>query len=173
MKHFMNWSHWLLLAALCFSTALQAQQPPRPPHPPHPPLHEGLRPDPMQAAFFSPEMVMQHQGELELTEEQRNNIINEMKTAQNNFTDWQWDLKAKMEAMKKLVEIDKVDESKVMEQLEKILALEKKIKTQQLQLMIRVKNQLTAEQIKRLKELKGKRRSKRPTPPTPPTPKKK
>ncbi len=144
----------LLIAFLAISQMALAQVPPH--HgPAHGPPHGGPKgKDPLRAAFFPPEMVMRHQGQLKLTEEQRQYIIAQMQEAQSNFTSWQWALQAEMEKMAKLVEADQIDQSKALTQLEKVLELEQKIKTEQLKLMINIKNKLTAEQRKQLQAIK-------------------
>jgi Spy/CpxP family protein refolding chaperone len=139
---------------LCFSQMAVAQGPPPGP-PPHGPAHAGPKgKDPLREAFFPPEMVMRHQGEIKLSDEQRQYIIKEMQEAQNNFTNWQWNLEAEMQKMEELVKADQIDQTKAIAQLEKVLVLEKNIKTQQLKLMINIKNKLTAEQRKQLQKIK-------------------
>lgn len=150
---------------LCFSQVLAAQGPPPHHGPPHGAPHAGQKgKDPMRKAFFPPEMVMRHQGEIKLSDEQRQYIIKQMQEAQSNFTSWQWNLQSEMEKLAKIVEADQVDESKALAQLEKVLALEKQIKTQQMKLMISIKNKLTAEQRKALQKIKEEHMPKAPKP---------
>ena len=109
--------------------------------------------DPMEEHFFPPELVMKHQRTIGLTAEQREIIKTDVQTAQATFTDIQWELHDEMETMKELVESEQVDEGQVLDQLEKILTLERQIKRAQLTLMVRIKNTLTPDQQKKLWEL--------------------
>ena len=106
--------------------------------------------DPLGKHFFPPELVMQHQRGIGLTAEQRETIKHAVQTAQETFTDAQWDLQDAMQSMGELVNKEQVDEAEALNQLEEILALERQIKRAQLTLMVRIKNTLTAEQQKKL-----------------------
>ncbi len=112
--------------------------------------------DPMGKAFFPPELVMQNQDAIGLTEAQRNSINKELQSAQSEFMNLQWDLSKESEKLKSLIEKEKPSEKDVLEQLDKILAIENKIKKRQLTLLIRIKNQLTHEQQEKLQQLKNK-----------------
>ncbi len=110
--------------------------------------------DPIEANTFPPELVMRYQQAIGLSEEQRDGIKKEVQTAQNSFTDLEWDLKNEMESFISLIEHDRVDEKKALGQLEKILALETRIKRTHLTLAIRIKNVLTKEQQDQLRGLR-------------------
>lgn len=144
-----------------FAQPLLSQRPPGPPPhgKPHPgPPPSGSRAEVLGNSFFPPEMVMRHQNDISLSEEQRKFIIAQVQDAQKNFTEWQWNLEAEMEKMNKLTEGEKVEEAQALVQLDKVLALEKQIKTQQLKLMISIKNKLTPEQQKKLQSIKEEHR---------------
>lgn len=61
----------ILLCVLGYNAMLLAQQPPSD--------------DPIGKAFFPPELVMQNQQAINLTEAQRNSFAKEMQTAQSEF----------------------------------------------------------------------------------------
>ena len=84
--------------------------------------------DPMGKAFFSPELVMQNQQAINLTEAQRNSISKEIQNAQAEFMILQWDISKETEKFKLLIEKEKPGEAVVTEQLEQMLAIENKIK---------------------------------------------
>jgi Spy/CpxP family protein refolding chaperone len=111
--------------------------------------------DPMGKAFFPPELVMHNQDAINLTETQRNSISKEMQEAQGEFMTLQWDLSKETEKLKLLVEKEKPVEQEVVEQLDKILAVENKIKKKQITLLVRIKNLLSHEQQEKLQKLKG------------------
>ena len=117
------------------------------------------QPDPKPEDFaathmFSPELIMQYQQTLGLTEEQKNYIKTEIRKLQTRVTEWQWQLEDGVEKLEALVKPDKLDEQAVIAQLDKVLTLEHDIKRANLFLLIRLKNKLTPEQQARLRELK-------------------
>ena len=133
----------LALATLMLSasTALRAQQP-------------GGQ-DPIGANLFPPELVMQHQQEIGLTDEQRSYITGEIQQAQKRATDLQWQLQREVETMAGLLQHDTVDEARTMAQLDRVLAAEREIKRIQLTLVVRIRNRLTSDQRARLTALRG------------------
>jgi Spy/CpxP family protein refolding chaperone len=114
--------------------------------------------DPIGKAFFSPELMMQNQQAINLTEVQRNNISKEMQNAQSEFMTLQWDLEKESEKFKSLIEKEKPGEMEVLEQLERMLVIENKVKKRQITLLIRLKNLLSHEQQEKLQNLKAKGR---------------
>ena len=129
---------------LLFNTAtLGAQDPPS---------------DPLGENLFPPELVMQHQQALGLTDEQKTLLKTELRQAQARFTELQWQLQNEMEKMVELVKQDRVDESQTLAQLDKILNLEREIKRAQIALLIRIKNRLSPEQQMKLREIRSKPR---------------
>ena len=127
----------IILTLLLFSF-LAAQQPPE---------------DPLRDVLFPPEVVMQHQQAVGLSDEQKNNLKVEVRQAQLKFTELQWTLQDEMERLVSLVKQSKVDEKQAASQLDKVLAAEHEIKRAQLMLLIRIKNNLTAGQQTQLREL--------------------
>ena len=132
------------LIALLFLTAIaaRAQQPAN---------------DPIGEAFFPPELVMQHQQSIGLTDQQKTFLKTELRKAQTRFTELQWQLSDESEKLVTLVKQEPADEPAVLAQLDKVLNAEREIKRTQLSLAIQIRNNLTPEQRARLTELrKGK-----------------
>src|SRR5712692_7585902 len=77
-----------------------AQQPPGPVHP--------VPVDRLGKNLFPPDMVMQHQQALGLSEEQRTLIKGEVQTAQMRFTEFHWQLQSEMETIVDLVKQGRV-----------------------------------------------------------------
>jgi Spy/CpxP family protein refolding chaperone len=111
--------------------------------------------DPMGKTFFSPELIMQNQEAIGLSESQKNSINKEIQAAQSEFMNWQWELSKEAEKFKSLIEKEKPSEKDVLEQLAQVLSIENKIKKRQITLLIRIKNLLTKEQRDKLQVLKG------------------
>jgi Spy/CpxP family protein refolding chaperone len=110
--------------------------------------------DPIGHDFFSPDLVMQNQKAINLTETQRNTISKEMQNAQTEFMALQWDLQKETEKFKSLVEKETLTETQVLDQMERLLTIENKIKKRQISLMVRIKNLLSHEQQEKLRKLK-------------------
>jgi Spy/CpxP family protein refolding chaperone len=128
----------LMTLPLLFLSTLVAQQPPE---------------DPMRDVLFLPEVVMQHQQAVGLSDEQKNNFKVEVRQAQLKFTELQWTLQDEMERLVSLLKQPKVDEKQAASQLDKVLAAEREIKRAQLMLLIRIKNNLTTAQQTQFREL--------------------
>jgi Spy/CpxP family protein refolding chaperone len=111
-------------------------------------------PDPFAGSFFSPELVIQNQTQIGLSDDQRAYLKNEIRQAQLKFTDLQWKLQDEVEKMVALVKQPHPDEQKVLAQLENVLSAEHEIKKQQVTLMVRIKNKLTPEQQAKLDDLR-------------------
>ena len=139
----------VLLWFLVFCPGLLIAQQPAPP--------QLQAPDAIGEALFPPELVMQHQQELGLTTEQRNFIRTELQKTQPRLIDLQFQLHDEVETMASLLKQDRVDEQRVLAQLDKVLNQEREIKRQHISLLLRIKNQLSTEQQARLREMRGKR----------------
>lgn len=143
----------LLAVSLCLVTASSAQQ--------YAPDVDREATDRLQELFFPPELVMRNQKMLELTPEQEQFILKEMQQAQAQFTELHWKLQREVEDLILLLKTDSADEGSVIEQFEKTIALENDVKRTRLRLALRIKNQLTGEQLRRLLEVR-RRWSRRP-----------
>jgi len=130
---------FILLCVFTFSATLFAQQ--------------NTSDDPIGKAFFSPELVMQNQQAIGLTETQRASIQKEMQSAQSEFMTLQWDMQKESEKLKALVEKDNPAEAEVTAQLDRLLSLENKVKHRQITLLVRIKNSLTAGQQAKLRKI--------------------
>ncbi len=105
--------------------------------------------------FFPPELVMQHQSEIGLQDTQRAALASAIQQSQSKFTDIQWKLSAEGEKMGRLLRGAQVDETQVLEEVDRVLALEREIKRAQISLMVRIKNTLTAAQQAKLAEIRN------------------
>lgn len=112
--------------------------------------------DPLGDSLFPPELVMQHQQAIGLSEEQKNSLKAELRKAQMRFTELQWQLQDETEKLIALVKQERVDEQQTLAQLDKVLGAEREIKRAQFSLLIQIKNNLTPEQRSRLQEIKNK-----------------
>ena len=113
--------------------------------------------DPLGRYLIPPDLIMGHSQELNLLDKQRAAIKSEVQKAQSKFIDMQWDMKEETEKMVRLLQQTPADEARILEQADKVMALEREIKKTQLALLIRIRNALTAEQIAKLDEIRRKR----------------
>ena len=140
----------LLISGVLISA--QAQQPDpgqqsRAPVPPPPP------PD-LADAMFPPDMIMQHQRELGLTDEQKTFMRAEINKTSARFNDLQWQLQDTMEALHETMKANNVNEQQALAQLDKVLDTEREIKKLHMGLAIRIKNNLTPEQVQKLQNMR-------------------
>lgn len=116
--------------------------------------------DPFDENFFSPELVMQHQQAIGLSEEQKSFFKTEFRKAQAQFTELQWQLQDELEKLVALIKQESVNEPITLAQLDKVLSIEQSIKRAQTALLIKVKNNLSPDQRAQLKQLKAKSKPK-------------
>lgn len=109
--------------------------------------------DPMARVFFPPDRVIGHAQEIGLEDAQRSAIRAEVQKAQPKFLDLQFDAQSEMEKLVRLASEKRVDEAKVLGQLDRVLGIEKEIKRTQILLLVRIKNTLTPAQQAKLEEL--------------------
>ena len=106
----------------------------------------GQQGDPFARFFFPPELVMQHQGEIGLTDAQRTSLTSAIQQAQSKFVETQFKLAAEGEKLSRVIQGANVDEGQALEQVDRILALEREMKRAQIGLLVRIKNVLTPAQ---------------------------
>jgi Spy/CpxP family protein refolding chaperone len=141
----------LLVMPLAAQLNAQVSQPHIPPHGPSP----GQQHDPFGQFLFPPELVMKHQGEIGLQDAQRSALQTAIQQAQSKFVDVQWKLSAEGEKLGRLLQNATANEAQVLEQVDRILELEREVKRTQIGLLVRIKNTLTPAQQAKLMELRG------------------
>jgi len=118
--------------------------------------------DPMKRALVEPIMALEFAQEIGLTRAQRKQIEDELKAASVKFRPLQERLRSETRTMFELLERPGVTEKEALDQLERMLDLEKQIKQVNLLCSLHVRAQLSPEQRERLQSL--------PVPPPPPPP---
>ena len=141
----------LAVALLLGAARLAAQGPPTGQRGP------GQDKDDWARSFFVPELVMQHQTEIGLQDAQRATLTSAVQQAQGKIMEVQWKLSAEAEKLGRLIQTTQVDETQVLEQADRILALEREVKKAQISLLVRIKNTLTAAQQGKLMEIRGRK----------------
>jgi Spy/CpxP family protein refolding chaperone len=140
----------IVAVAIAFSVvpaiAQESPQPeqPRTPKPPHDPF----------GPMFPPEMVMQNQRELGLTDQQKTYMRTEIGKTSARFNDLQWHLHDAMEVLHETMKASQVNEQQALAQLDRVLETEREIKRLHMELAIKIKNNLTPEQQQKLQSLR-------------------
>ena len=125
---------------------------------------ESDRLDPIKKLLFPPELIMQHRSQLNLDDEQQEIIKLELQGAQTAVFDLRWQMKDESEHLAELLQMRPIDEAELLEQADRVMALEKQIKTSHLTMLVRLKNMLSDQQIELLGELRKARPSDRKRP---------
>jgi Spy/CpxP family protein refolding chaperone len=111
--------------------------------------------DPLAKILYAPELVMSHQEAIGLTDRQRAAIVDAMKEMQSKaLVETQFKLSAAGEKLQSSLARSSVDEAAVLQQIDEMLTLEREVKRAQMTLLVRIKNQLTAEQRAQLDKLR-------------------
>ena len=154
----------MMLSAVFLGSSLiaSAQPQPQPPQPVNdgerqqmPPRQPRPNDDPLGDVMFPPEMIMQHQRELALTDVQKQFMRAEIQRTTNRFNELQWQLQDAMEALHETMKGTQVNEQQAMAQLDKVLDAEREIKAIHMQMNIRIKNQLTQDQQMKLQTMRN------------------
>jgi Spy/CpxP family protein refolding chaperone len=109
--------------------------------------------DPFATYLFPPDRVMAKSQEIGLEDAQKRAIRDEVQKVQLKFTDLQFELQDESGKMVRLLQAKPVDEARVLNEVDRILGLEKQIKKLQVSLLVRIKNILTPAQQARLTEI--------------------
>lgn len=104
--------------------------------------------------LYPPELIMQNQGRLRITESQREAILQEIYKVQATATQVQWRVSDESEKLNQLLERESVQESEVLAQADRMMNWETAVKRAQLTMLIRIRNILTAEQRAMLRDLR-------------------
>ena len=105
-------------------------------------------------ALYPPELVMEHQNEIGLSESERQVLRQSVQQAQAKFTDLQWRLSAETERLETILREQVVGEREVLEQVDRVLALERELKRTKIALLVRIRNTLTPDQRAKLATLR-------------------
>ncbi|MDQ5858523.1 MAG: periplasmic heavy metal sensor [Acidobacteriota bacterium] len=110
--------------------------------------------DPIGRNLFPPELVMSHQQQIGLEEDQRETIKKEIGKAQSKFLDLQFQMQRESERLIQLLQARSLEEARILAQADAVMRLETETKKTHLSLLIRIKNALTAEQQTKLMDIR-------------------
>ena len=114
----------------------------------------GPKDDVFKGKLFAPNVILEHQAELELSKQQFTEIKKAVVEVQANVAEHEWDLREAYQSI--MGELDKapVDEQQVLEHVSAALRAENEVKKLQVTMLIRLKNLLTSEQIEYLESVR-------------------
>ncbi len=110
--------------------------------------------DPLFSTLFPPELIMQHRRAIGLEDDQRDEISDMIQELQREVVRLQWKFLDEIEQLTEVTGGTRVDLDRALDQMDSVLETEKQIKQAHLEMLIRIKNLLTAEQQGRLEELR-------------------
>ena len=115
---------------------------------------QGPQKDPFKGKLFAPNVILEHQDELDLSKEQFTAIRAAVVEVQGAVAEHEWDLReAYQRAMADLDE-SPVDEDKVLESIDAALRAENEVKKLQVAMLVKLRNLLTDEQMAYLQSVK-------------------
>lgn len=106
--------------------------------------------DLMGSHLIPPEIIVQHREAIDLTEDQLKRIRRHVESVDTLMPSLHQRVEQETLAMVELLSAGKVDESAAIKQLQQVLEAEQAIKQLHLKIMIRIRNELTSEQIQKL-----------------------
>jgi Spy/CpxP family protein refolding chaperone len=107
----------------------------------------------LKGRLFGPELVLKHQSRLKLSEKQREAIGVELKRVQAQAAESDWTLMSEAAELQELIDKYPVDAKAVMSGVDKIFAAENRKKRLYVEMLVNIKNILTAEQVSYLKSV--------------------
>lgn len=116
-------------------------------------LRRGGPPDDFGRFLFPPDMVMQRQREIGLTEAQKTLIIGATQKLESDVVSLNWKLTDEHQKLNDLVRATPIDSAATLAQIDKVLDLERQIKRVHIATLVRIKNALTSDQQRTLREL--------------------
>jgi Spy/CpxP family protein refolding chaperone len=114
----------------------------------------GHGPPAFMRQLFPPELVMQHRHEIGLEAAQQEAITKAIQATQAEVLEIQWEVEDEQRKLEDLIAAAEVDEEAALEQAQRLMGMEQKVKLSHLGLLIRIRNQLTQSQRRQLEELR-------------------
>ena len=110
--------------------------------------------DVFQDRLFAPNIILEHQDELDLTKEQFTQIRAAVVAVQANVAEHEWDLREAYQRV--LADLDEtpIDEDQVMQDVQAALSAENEVKKLQVGMLIKLRNLLTDEQMEYLRSVR-------------------
>ena len=108
----------------------------------------------IEAKLYSPKLVMDHQSELRIEDEQRATILDVLRATQSELVEVDWQLRGEKEKLASVLSSARVNEKKALSVADGVMRLENRIKAAHLAMLVRIKNTLTEAQQSKLDEIR-------------------
>jgi Spy/CpxP family protein refolding chaperone len=105
--------------------------------------------------LFPPEMVMQRQREISLTDAQKTLIVTATQKLESDVVALNWKMVDEQQKLSDLVQATSIDSTATLAQIDRVLDLERQIKRSHVAALVRIKNALTPDQQRTLRTLMG------------------
>ncbi len=96
-----------------------------------------------------------HASELKLTPIQMAFVRKEVENSNVKFNELSWQLDEAVEILRQRILVHAVDEKRALAQLDRVLDIERKIKRLDIRMSMRIRNQLTLEQLGKLQSIRS------------------
>ena len=110
--------------------------------------------DPFKGKLFPPNIILEHQTALDLSDQQLAEIREAVLEVQSNIAEHQWDLREAYQRVMEELDQSPIDEASVMTNIDLALVAENKVKKMQVVMLIRLRNLLTDEQFDYLQTIR-------------------
>ncbi len=107
----------------------------------------------IKGKLFGPELILQHRKELKLSARQLELIGAELKRVQAQAAESDWQLMTEASQLQELIEQHPVDGKAVMTGVDRVFEAENRKKRLFMEMLVNIKNALTAEQVVYLKSV--------------------
>lgn len=108
---------------------------------------EGAKEDVFKGKLFAPNLILEHQGELQLSKQQFTAIRKAVVEVQSGVAEHEWDMQEAYQALMAELDESPIDEGKVLQHADKALRAENQVKKKQMAMLVRLRNLLTVEQV--------------------------
>lgn len=108
----------------------------------------------LERLVYPPDLVLRHQGDIDLTDEQRKVIRDLSLETQSTVAEIRWDMQETVRLMMELLADDDSSPDAVLSQLETVLKLESEVKITHMRLVLSIRDLLTPEQRDQLDSLR-------------------
>jgi Spy/CpxP family protein refolding chaperone len=116
---------------------------------------QGNQKDVFKGKLFPPNIILEHQDELNLSKEQFTAIRAAVVEVQSNVAEHEWDLREAYQRVLSELDESPIDEDAVLDNVDAALRAENQVKKLQVAMLIRLRNLLTDEQVAYLQSVDG------------------
>jgi len=113
----------------------------------------GDKDDWLRGKLFAPDVILKYQPKIKLTDQQRDAIGGELKRVQTQAAESDWQIMSQASELQQLIDQHPVNSKAVLERVDRVFAAENRKKRLYIEMLVNIKNLLTAEQVDTLRSL--------------------